>query len=163
MLFSRCLITRFLTFYELIKIQFIDKGSQKMNTLLTAFSLLLGLAVGSFLNVVILRLPKEDTSIVFPGSHCPQCDHPLSWWENIPLLSYLILKGQCRSCKAKISWQYPLVEAAMACFSLLLFQRFGVSMDFCIQFVFQWAMQQKVHPESSEKEARPHPEIAPLL
>jgi len=107
-----------------------------MNTILTVLSLLLGAAVGSFLNVVILRLPEKDSSIVFPGSHCPQCDHPLSWWENIPLLSYLILRGRCRSCAARISWQYPLVEAAMALFSLMLLQRFGISADFCIQFVF---------------------------
>ncbi|MGD9950079.1 MAG: A24 family peptidase, partial [Desulfobulbus sp.] len=84
----------------------------------------------------ILRLPKEDASIVFPGSHCPQCNHSLSWWENIPLLSYLLLRGQCRNCKERISWQYPLIEAAMAVFSALLFQRFGVSVDFCVMFVF---------------------------
>ncbi len=107
-----------------------------MNPILSIFSLLFGAAVGSFLNVVILRLPEKDTSIVFPGSHCPQCGHPLSWWENVPLLSYLLLRGRCRSCKAKISWQYPLVEAAMAVFSLLLFRRFGLSADFGIQFVF---------------------------
>jgi len=107
-----------------------------MDTILTVFSLLLGAVVGSFLNVVILRLPQKDTSIVYPGSHCPQCDHPLSWWENIPLFSYLILRGRCRNCKVRISWQYPAVEAAMAIFSLLLFHRFGVSADFCIQFVF---------------------------
>ncbi|MGD9947695.1 MAG: prepilin peptidase, partial [Desulfobulbus sp.] len=97
-----------------------------MDTILTVFSLILGAVVGSFLNVVILRLPKEDASIVFPGSHCPQCNHSLSWWENIPLLSYLLLRGHCRNCKERISWQYPLIEAAMAVFSALLFQRFGV-------------------------------------
>ncbi|MDD2464996.1 MAG: prepilin peptidase [Desulfobulbus sp.] len=107
-----------------------------MNALMTVFSLLFGAVVGSFLNVVILRLPEKDTSIVFPGSHCPQCNHPLSWWENIPLLSYLLLRGKCRNCKKRISWQYPLVEAAMAVFSLLLMQRFGVSIDFCAMFVF---------------------------
>ncbi|MBM9616118.1 prepilin peptidase [Desulfobulbus rhabdoformis] len=107
-----------------------------MNPILTVFAILLGAVVGSFLNVVILRLPKDDASIVFPGSHCPVCQHPLSWWENIPIVSYLVLKGQCRSCKTTISWQYPLVEAAMGVFSLLLFQRFGLSVDFCVQFVF---------------------------
>ncbi|MGE4558932.1 MAG: A24 family peptidase [Desulfobulbus sp.] len=107
-----------------------------MNALLTAFSLIFGAVVGSFLNVVILRLPNEDKSIVFPGSHCPLCGHPLSWWENIPLISYLLLKGRCRGCNARISWQYPLVEAVMAVFSAVLFQRFGVSIDFCIMFAF---------------------------
>nr|WP_321465511.1 prepilin peptidase [uncultured Desulfobulbus sp.] len=107
-----------------------------MNSLLTAISLLFGAVIGSFLNVVILRLPKEDASIVFPASHCPQCGHQLSWWENIPLLSYILLKGRCRSCKVKISWQYPLVEASMAFFSALLFLRFGLSVDYGIMFLF---------------------------
>jgi leader peptidase (prepilin peptidase)/N-methyltransferase len=118
------------------KIDYINRDLQDMNPILTVFAILLGAVVGSFLNVVILRLPKDDASIVFPGSHCPVCQHPLSWWENIPIVSYLVLKGQCRSCKTTISWQYPLVEAAMGVFSLLLFQRFGLSVDFCVQFVF---------------------------
>jgi len=103
---------------------------------MTIFSLLFGAVVGSFLNVVILRLPKEDTSIVFPGSHCPHCGHQLSWWENIPLLSYLLLRGRCRSCHERISWQYPLVEAAMAIFSALLLHRFGVNIEYCLMFIF---------------------------
>lgn len=107
-----------------------------MHMTLTAVALVLGAVVGSFLNVVILRLPKKDMSIVFPGSHCPKCSHPLSWWENIPLLSYLMLKGRCRSCATTISWQYPFVEAAMAIFSALLFIRFGMTFDFGIAFVF---------------------------
>ena len=107
-----------------------------MNILFTAFSLLLGAVVGSFLNVVILRLPKKDASIVFPASHCPRCGHTLSWWENMPLISFILLKGRCRSCKSRISWQYPFVEAAMAACSALLFQQFGVSADFCFMFVF---------------------------
>lgn len=115
-------------------------GSQQtvshMQAGLTVVALILGAVVGSFLNVVILRLPRENASIVFPGSHCPQCSHPLSWWENIPLLSYLLLKGRCRSCKIRISWQYPMVEAAMAVFSALLLERYGLSADFAFFFLF---------------------------
>jgi leader peptidase (prepilin peptidase)/N-methyltransferase len=72
---------------------------------------LVGLAVGSFLNVVILRLPRGE-SIVSPPSHCPSCETPLRWYHNIPLLSWIALRGRCASCGAWIGWQYPLVEAA---------------------------------------------------
>jgi len=79
----------------------------------TAFAFLLGLAFGSFLNVVLVRLP-EDESILHPGSHCRHCDHTLAWWENIPLLSWIVLRGRCRQCHTHIGVQYPLVELAMA-------------------------------------------------
>jgi leader peptidase (prepilin peptidase)/N-methyltransferase len=69
----------------------------------------LGLVLGSFLNVVIARVP-EGRSIVAPPSHCPQCSAPIRWYDNIPLLSYAWLKGRCRSCRAGISPRYPLVE-----------------------------------------------------
>ncbi|ODA41720.1 A24 family peptidase [Desulfosporosinus sp. BG] len=70
---------------------------------------LFGLLIGSFLNVVIFRVPRGE-SIVTPGSHCPTCRHALRFWEIIPVLSFLFQKGVCRSCHAKISWRYPLVE-----------------------------------------------------
>ena len=73
------------------------------------FALLIGLAVGSFLNVLILRIPKGE-NIAFPASHCPRCGHNLKWYHNIPLLSWLALKGKCAFCKAPISPQYPLIE-----------------------------------------------------
>lgn len=79
------------------------------NTIITIFAAVVGLCIGSFLNVVILRLPKEK-SIVFPGSHCPKCKKPLRWHHNIPVLSFLALRGRCAYCKTKISWRYPLVE-----------------------------------------------------
>lgn len=107
-----------------------------MDTLMLGFALVFGAAVGSFLNVVILRLPREDVSIAFPASHCPRCQHSLSWWENIPLLSYLLLRGRCRSCHAPISWMYPLVEAMMAAFSALLFLQYGPSIEYGRLFVF---------------------------
>jgi leader peptidase (prepilin peptidase)/N-methyltransferase len=78
----------------------------------TAFAFLLGLAFGSFLNVVVARLP-EGESILHPGSHCRSCEHSLSWWENLPLLSWIFLRGRCRQCHARISFRYPLLELAL--------------------------------------------------
>jgi leader peptidase (prepilin peptidase)/N-methyltransferase len=72
-----------------------------------------GLLFGSFLNVCIARLPKHE-SIVTPRSRCPQCQTPIRWYDNIPLLSWIILRGKCRDCKARISGQYPLVELVTA-------------------------------------------------
>lgn len=70
---------------------------------------LFGLCIGSFLNVAICRLPKGE-SIYLPASHCPICRHSLNWYHNIPLLSWILLKGKCAFCHTPISWQYPLVE-----------------------------------------------------
>jgi leader peptidase (prepilin peptidase)/N-methyltransferase len=70
---------------------------------------LLGLILGSFYTVCVHRY-LTGASIVLPGSHCPKCLRPLRWWENIPLVSYLILRGRCAGCKAPISWRYPLME-----------------------------------------------------
>ena len=72
----------------------------------------IGLLFGSFLNVCISRLPKHE-SIVKPGSKCPQCGARIRWFDNLPILSWLILRSRCRSCKAAISWRYPLVELAV--------------------------------------------------
>lgn len=77
--------------------------------LFEAFGLFFGLVFGSFLNVCIARLPKH-ASIVHPGSHCPQCGTPIRWYNNIPILSWLLLRAHCRDCKAPISLQYPVVE-----------------------------------------------------
>jgi prepilin signal peptidase PulO-like enzyme (type II secretory pathway) len=77
---------------------------------LIVFAVALGLVLGSFLNVVIYRLPRGD-SIAFPGSHCPQCGQPIKPRDNVPVLSYLLLGGRARCCKAPISPRYPLVEA----------------------------------------------------
>jgi len=82
-----------------------------MNYAYMLITALLGLAIGSFLNVVIFRIPKEE-NIAFPASHCTHCNKPLKWWHNIPLISYIILKGKCHYCKKNISIQYPLVELA---------------------------------------------------
>ncbi|MDO9040720.1 MAG: prepilin peptidase [Desulfocapsaceae bacterium] len=105
-------------------------------TLILLFALLFGAMIGSFLNVVILRLPTENGSIVFPASHCPRCLTPLSWYENIPVVSFLILRGRCRHCHQKISLQYPVVELCMALLSAAIVQRFGLSITAGGYFLF---------------------------
>lgn len=90
----------------------------------TAFLLVLGLCIGSFLNVVIARVP-EGLSIVRPGSRCPKCGHVLSWYENLPVLSWLVLRGRCRGCRAPISVRYVLVELLTGLLFLACLQRFG--------------------------------------
>jgi leader peptidase (prepilin peptidase)/N-methyltransferase len=92
--------------------------------------ILFGLIIGSFLNVVIYRLPR-DQSLVKPGSQCPACHTPVRWYQNVPLFSYLVLRGKCGSCEEPISWQYPLVEFVTAvlfwcAFRGLDFSLFGV-------------------------------------
>lgn len=107
------------------------RGRVKM--LLTSFgmplALVLGAMIGSFLNVVIHRMPRGE-SIVLPGSRCPRCARPLSWWENVPILSYFLLGGHCRTCRTTISWRYPAIEAACALLFAALYARFGASMQF---------------------------------
>lgn len=87
---------------------------------------LFGLFIGSFLNVVALRLLKEE-SIVTPGSHCPKCKTPIHFYDNIPVLSYILLMGKCRSCKEPISIQYPIVEFSTAFLFFLCVFSFGLS------------------------------------
>ena len=81
--------------------------------ILLVFSGVLGAMVGSFLNVCILRLPAEE-SLLFPGSKCPKCEKPIAWYDNMPILSWIVLGGKCRNCKAAISAQYPFIEALTA-------------------------------------------------
>jgi leader peptidase (prepilin peptidase)/N-methyltransferase len=81
--------------------------------LLVAYCALFGLIVGSFLNVVIYRVPRKE-SIVSPRSACPTCDEPIAARDNVPILSWLLLRGRCRNCKSPISMRYPLIEAATA-------------------------------------------------
>jgi leader peptidase (prepilin peptidase)/N-methyltransferase len=96
---------------------------------MTLLIIICGLTIGSFLNVCIYRIPREE-SIAWPGSHCPKCNHSLKWYDNIPLVSYLSLKGKCRYCKADISAQYPLVETLNAVIYLIMYFRFGFGVDF---------------------------------
>lgn len=94
-----------------------------------------GLVFGSFLNVCIFRLPRNE-SIVFPPSHCPRCGHAIRWYDNVPVLSYLILGGRCRDCRAPISPLYPGVEALTAVVLLCTFWRFGLGPEFVKYAVF---------------------------
>jgi leader peptidase (prepilin peptidase)/N-methyltransferase len=91
-------------------------------------ALLFGLVIGSFLNVCILRIPA-DKSIVLPGSSCPRCGNPIAPYDNIPVLSWLILGGKCRHCKAKISAMYPAVELLTGLLFLLCYFVFGLTLE----------------------------------
>ncbi len=91
-----------------------------------------GLAVGSFLNVVIHRLPLKDKHVAEGRSVCPSCDHQLKWYHNIPLLSYLFLRGRCGFCSEKISFRYPLVELLNALFYIFFLYQFGLGYHFYI-------------------------------
>ncbi len=125
---------------------------------------LLGLLVGSFLNVVVYRLPimlqrswrqeclsfleQAETEsippIVFnlsqPRSRCPACNHPISAIENIPVLSYLFLRGRCKSCKKSISIRYPVVELITALLFILIAMQFGVTLQGCAALIFTWVL-----------------------
>ncbi|MDR0356671.1 MAG: prepilin peptidase [Deltaproteobacteria bacterium] len=95
------------------------------------------LCVGSFLNVVIYRLPREGLAVSSPRrSFCPNCRHQLSWHENIPLFSWLLLRGRCRSCRSPISARYPLVELTAAVLAIFLLQAEGFSWRFVFYFYF---------------------------
>lgn len=84
------------------------------------FIVMFGMIIGSFINVVIYRMPREE-SVVFPRSKCPSCKKIIKWYENIPVFSYVFLKGKCSGCKSKISIRYPLVELLCGLFAYLLF------------------------------------------
>ncbi len=94
-----------------------------------------GLTLGSFYNVLIYRLPR-NISIIFPSSHCPKCGVKIRWYDNIPLISYLILRGRCRNCGAKISIQYPIVELASGLFAVFSYLRWNASIDALVYYFF---------------------------
>ncbi len=111
----------------------------------------LSLLMGSFLNVVILRVPSmmdsstENTSsifhtLLFPASHCPKCQMPIAWFHNIPLLSYLWLKGKCHHCHQKISIQYPLVELLTVVLSVMVAIRFGLRWETLAGLLLTWSL-----------------------
>ena len=93
------------------------------------FVLLIGLVIGSFLNVCIYRIPKEQ-SIAYPSSHCMTCGYELKWRDLIPVISYIFIKGKCRNCKEKISIRYPAVEIINGIIYLILFLKFGITIKF---------------------------------
>lgn len=121
---------------------------------------ILSLFIGSFLNVVIVRLPRimehnwseecrlflrlctepapAPLNLCLPASHCPACQAPIRPWHNIPLASYLWLRGQCNHCHSRISWRYPLVEAFTAMMSVYVAWRFGVTLTALFALLFTW-------------------------
>ncbi|MBT3033386.1 MAG: A24 family peptidase [Candidatus Thiodiazotropha endolucinida] len=126
------------------------------------FTLFIGLAVGSFLNVVILRLPKmmenqwrsdcaelngeqattpsEPYNLSQPASHCPKCRHKIRFWENIPVISWLLLRGRCSNCKAPISPRYPVIEAMTGLFSFAVAYHFGFTWATLAALFLTWAL-----------------------
>src|SRR5260370_16712922 len=93
----------------------------------TALAFLAGLLIGSFLNVCIYRLPR-DLSVVRPRSFCPGCEKTIAWYDNIPILSYILLRGRCRNCRERISLRYPLVELTTAAAFAVCVAAFGPSL-----------------------------------
>ncbi|MFN8544311.1 MAG: prepilin peptidase [Candidatus Binatia bacterium] len=105
--------------------------------LATAFGL--GACIGSFLNVCIYRLP-EDESVVWPSSRCPACETAIAWYDNIPIVSWLVLRARCRTCGATIAPRYPLVEAATGALAVLALAVFGPTLQALVAFAFTAAL-----------------------
>lgn len=98
----------------------ITEWTLRLGWILPVWLFALGGTIGSFLNVVVYRLPAGK-SIVHPGSHCPACSHPIRWYHNLPIVSWIILRGRCYDCRATISIRYPVVEAIAAVLFVVLF------------------------------------------
>jgi leader peptidase (prepilin peptidase)/N-methyltransferase len=105
--------------------------------LVIVYAFAVGAVVGSFLNVLIWRVPRR-MSIVRPGSHCPACSSPIRWFDNLPILSWLLLGGRCRSCRGRISARYPVVEAVAGLLAVASLLRYGVSVAGFEAVVFAW-------------------------
>jgi leader peptidase (prepilin peptidase) / N-methyltransferase len=97
--------------------------------------LVFGLCIGSFLNVCIYRLP-ESKSIVFPGSMCPQCGHPIQWYDNLPVIGYLLLRGRCRHCKSHIPFRYVWVEILTGLSAVCIYLQYGLTIECLVYFAF---------------------------
>jgi leader peptidase (prepilin peptidase)/N-methyltransferase len=110
-----------------------------MNMLAALFLAAIGLAIGSFLNVCIYRLPRRE-SLSFPASHCTSCQRPLDWFENIPVVGWLALRGRCRTCHAAISPMYPLVEAITGAVFVSGYAFYGLTPLLAVRLLFACAM-----------------------
>lgn len=106
-----------------------------VSSLFGLYAFIFGLCIGSFLNVCIYRLPNNQ-SIVHPGSACPSCGNTIRWYDNIPLLSYVILRGRCRNCRHPISLRYPMVELISGLFAWITWLKFGLHPQTVIYFAF---------------------------
>ncbi|NOZ24792.1 MAG: prepilin peptidase [Nitrospirae bacterium] len=100
-----------------------------------AVVLAFGLVIGSFLNVCIYRMPRRQ-SVVRPASRCPSCGNALKPWDNVPVLSFLLLRGRCRYCSARISFRYPVVELLNGLGYLLVLWRFGIGLDAVVYMIY---------------------------
>ncbi len=103
------------------------------------FVFTLGLVIGSFLNVCIYRIPIEK-SIIYPPSSCPNCNMRIKWYDNIPIISYMVLRGKCRYCKQPISPIYPLIELLSGLLSLSVFFKYGYSFQTIAFLIFTYAL-----------------------
>ncbi|HUK66160.1 MAG TPA: prepilin peptidase [Anaeromyxobacteraceae bacterium] len=112
---------------------------EALPALCAAWVAILGAMVGSFLNVVVARVP-HGLSIVRPGSRCPRCATPIRWYDNLPVLSFLLLRGRCRTCKERISARYPLIEVMGALVALVAYGRHGFSASALGEFAFAAAL-----------------------
>lgn len=110
-----------------------------MNVIVSISAILFGLVAGSFLNVVIYRLPS-GRSVVRPRSHCPSCHKVIPWYENMPVVSFLLLRGRCSGCGAPISMRYVVVEAVGGALAYLTVLRFGLTVDAIFVFSFLMAL-----------------------
>jgi leader peptidase (prepilin peptidase)/N-methyltransferase len=110
-----------------------------INTMILFFVFSLGAIIGSFLNVCIVRLPKRE-SLIRPPSHCPLCNKPIAFYDNIPIISYIVLGGKCRYCKNRISLRYPVVEALTGLMTVALFMRYGPTVQFLLLTLFSAAL-----------------------
>ena len=110
-----------------------------METMTLALVFLYGAIIGSFLNVCIARLPY-GRSIVRPSSHCPRCQTSIAWYDNLPVLSYVLLGGRCRTCRVRISALYPAVEILTGALAVALYLRLGATLAFAGYFVFAAAL-----------------------
>ena len=109
------------------------------NPFVWIFVFCFGLCVGSFLNVCISRLP-EGGSIIHPGSRCPKCNTPIRFYDNIPVLSYILLGGRCRQCRTGISPRYPVIELVTGAMACCIFLKYGPSASALIYFIFSAAL-----------------------
>jgi leader peptidase (prepilin peptidase)/N-methyltransferase len=106
-----------------------------LRPLVAAWVAAVGAVLGSFLNVVIARVP-EGLSIVRPGSRCPRCGHAIAWWDNVPVVSWLVLRGRCRRCGAPISFRYVAIELLGAGAALVAWQRHGLGARAAVELAF---------------------------
>ncbi len=104
-----------------------ERQLETLHTIFFVVSGVIGAMVGSFLNVCVHRMPK-GLSIVKPGSACPKCATPIRWYDNFPVLSWVLLGAKCRTCKARIHWQYPLVELITCLLFLAVYWKFGMTL-----------------------------------